>query len=181
MKIQILEECGYTSALLGISLSYNQSVIDIKNNGVATKLYDKDGGHNKFLESICMWIDIDAPRYWWQQFDTYRVGTTKQSESTMHTIMRQVLTQANFQSCIPQETLDRLNYLVLNKQFDQLKVELPEGFLQRRIVCTNYKVIRNMTQQRKFHKLAEWREFIEFVTHNAEHQKLLITKGNEHE
>lgn len=64
MKIQILEESGYNHALLGLSLSYNQPVE--KMPGVANRLANKDMAHNKFLESIIVWLDITAMRGWWQ-------------------------------------------------------------------------------------------------------------------
>ena len=33
-----------------------------------------------------MSVDITAPIYWWKEFDTYKVGTTANSTSTMHKI-----------------------------------------------------------------------------------------------
>ena len=157
MKIEILQEAGYEHALLGISLSYNTDMDRMPK--VAKKLAGKGGGHNKFLESIVVWLDIIAPRYWWLQFDTYRIGVTKQSESTMHTILKNKLTDYHFAYPMPEETLARLNELIEKNEFDQLKAELPEGFLQRRIVCTNYQTIFRMVRQRKTHKLKEWQAF----------------------
>lgn len=77
-NIEILNESGYEEAMLGLSLSFNQPVSNMK--GVSDRLYDKDGGHNKFLESVCVWLDITMPRYWWQEFAEYRVGRSSQSE-----------------------------------------------------------------------------------------------------
>lgn len=159
MKVKVLGEAGYEFALLGLSLSYNMPVKKMQE--VADRLASKDGGHNKFLESICVWIDVTAPRYWWQQLDTYRIGVTKQSESTMHTLTKRPLTQDDFDGHLPQATLDRLNELIASKNWKQAKRELPESFLQRRIVCTNYKALRHMRQQRKTHKLPEWHLFLD--------------------
>lgn len=161
MIVAVLDEAGWAAAIEGISLSYNVTFNQAER--AALKLAPKDGGHNKFLESMVVWLDIVAPRYWWQEFDTYRVGTTKQSESTIHTIMRRPLTQSDFEDSIPQEWLDRLNRYVEMKAFTALKNMLPEGYLQRRVVCTNYKVLRNMIAQRKNHKLPQWHEFIDSV------------------
>lgn len=159
MKVKILREAGCEQALFGMSLSYDKPYFFPTQYKVALKLAGKDGGHNKFLESMQVWIDITAPRYWWQQFDTYRVGTTKQSESTMHTILQRELTEADFEDILP-DILEIINYYIRNKDFDTVKKNLPESFLQRRIVCTNYKVLRNMILQRKTHKLKEWQIFI---------------------
>lgn len=40
--------------------------------------------HSKFMRQIQVWADIAAARYWWSEFDTYKVGTSANSTSTMH-------------------------------------------------------------------------------------------------
>jgi hypothetical protein len=171
MKVKVLLEAGLEQALLGLSLSYEQPLEGM--SGVAQKLYRKEGGHNKFLESIAVWLDIIAPRYWWQQLDTYRVGMTKQSGSTMHTILKRKLAYKDFSRPIAVQTLDRLNGLIAGGLFEQLKAELPEGFLQRRICCTNYQTIRRIIRQRKFHRLPEWQVFVRAMFDQLEHQEFL--------
>jgi hypothetical protein len=42
--------------------------------------------HSKFMRMITVTADITAPLYWWKEFDTYKVGTVRNSCSTMHTI-----------------------------------------------------------------------------------------------
>lgn len=44
-----------------------------------------------------MSVDITAPLYWWKEFDTYKVGTTANSTSTMHKIMSQPITFDSFE------------------------------------------------------------------------------------
>jgi len=171
MKLKILEEHGYESALLGLSLSYNTDPDDM--SAVAAKLRFKGDGHNKFLESIVVWLDITAPRYFWQQFDTYRIGTTKQSESTMHTMTRSRLTQEHFEHPIPEAQLDFLNGLVIESDWERVKWNLPESFLQRRIVCTNYMALQRMIRQRETHRLTEWREFVRMLLEQAQRPELL--------
>ncbi len=171
MNVDILHEAGYEQALIGLSLSYKQPVEKMPQ--VAERLYHKNGGHNKFLESIIVWLDITAARYWWQQFDTYRIGVTKQSESTMHTILKRPLTQDDFEGEIAPATLDRLNALIADKAFAQVKRELPESFLQRRVVCTNYKTIRRMIKQRQTHRLHEWQFFCDAMREQLAHAQFL--------
>jgi len=157
MKIHILREAGLEEAMLGLSLSYDQPIDRMPE--VARKLMVRGGAHTKFLESIVVWLDITAPRYWWQQFDTYRVGVTKQSGSTMHNILKTGVDQTYFEGGISRETLIRINKLIAIKEFMQVKRELPESFLQRRIVCLNYKVINHIIKQRENHRLEEWTLF----------------------
>lgn len=160
MKIYDIEEHGFHRAMRGLARSYNQ---DVKNMPeVALKLSPKDKGHNKFLESIVVWMEIEAPRFWWSEMDTYRVGITKQSDSTMHTLKRQPLTQDDFEYRITNDHLYHLNELIFeHHSIEIIKNQLPDGFIQGRSVCTNYKVIRHIIMQRHNHKLPQWRYFCE--------------------
>lgn len=171
MRINVLHESGYEQALLGLSLSYKQPVEKMPD--VAERLYALEDGHNKFLESMIVWLDVTAPRYWWQQFDTYRVGVTKQSESTMHTLLNRPLTQDDFEGKITPATLARLNELITAKEFAQVKRELPESFLQRRVVCTDYKTIRRIIRQRYTHRLPEWQHFCRAMREQLTHAHYL--------
>lgn len=186
MEVKVINESGYEAAIKGIGLSYGIDDFERLEN-VAKKLSFKDGGHNKFLESMQVWIEINAARYWWQEFDTYRVGVTKQSESTIHTITRKSITQNNFEYEVFQPTIDYVNKLILeyNKSeskhtmkyyFNLIKANLPEGFLQKRIVCTNYKCLKNIIYQRKNHKLGEWFVFIEKIKKQLKYSELLFKK-----
>ena len=48
--------------------------------------------HRKFLRQIMICVDITAPLYWYKEFDTYKIGTTANSCSTMHKIMSKPFT-----------------------------------------------------------------------------------------
>lgn len=189
MKIVVKNESGYKEAIEGIGFSYG--ITDYKRlENVAYKLCDKDGGHNKFLESIVVWIEISAARYWWQEFDTYRVGTTKQSESTIHTIAKKPLDREDFEHPVMQTLIQHLNFLIESYKdsdspsqrknlFNLIKSNLPEGYLQKRMVCTNYKTLSNMIAQRKNHVLKEWHYFIEEVLEQVEHPEFLTKRYGE--
>jgi hypothetical protein len=181
-SVEIIKESGFEEAMLGLSLSYNKKFNLDEMYKVASMLYHKDSGHNKFLESMQVWIDINMPRYWWSEFDTYRVGVTKQSESTMHTVTKKDLTQDDFISVIPSDLLQKLNELITlyaitsdykDIIFREIKSLLPEGFMQRRVVSLNYKVLRHMIKQRKNHRLIEWQDFTRFLQKNCEYKKFL--------
>lgn len=51
---------------------------------LAQKLILAGNEHRKFMRQIMISVDITAPLYWWKEFDTYKVGTTANSTSTMH-------------------------------------------------------------------------------------------------
>lgn len=177
MILRILKEAGYNEAILGLSLSKGATIE--RAQAVAIKLAEMDGGHNKVLESVYVWFDITAPRFWWQEADTYRLST-KQSGSTMHTIQSRLLTQSDFEEPIHEEMLNWINTLVgkyaASKKIDDLvtlKNSLPEGFLQRRIWVMNYKCLRNILLQRTTHRLPQWKHFCWFARTCAEHPELL--------
>ena len=44
--------------------------------------------HAKFLRQIQVWVNITAPRFWWAEEATYKIGTVENSQSTMHTLIR---------------------------------------------------------------------------------------------
>lgn len=160
MKIKILEEAGFGSAMRGLARSFNRDPKDMP--AVALGLAGKDKGHNKFLESIVVWMDVEAPLDFHKQLDTYRVGITKQSDSTMHTLMRRPLVQADFEEKIPESYLNYLNSCIEDgAPLQFLSKMLPQGFIQGRTVCVNYKTIRNIILQRRGHKLKEWSVFNE--------------------
>ena len=131
--------------------------------GVAKRLAGKGGGHDKFLESIQVWFTMDMPRYFWQEFDTYRVGGSKQSESTMYTLGKTDLSIKDFVSGYTHDEVE--NFKIRMRRMDrmELKKRLPEGFLQKRTLNYNLKSLLGMYQQRKTHRLLEWRVFCKVI------------------
>jgi hypothetical protein len=178
-----LKEAGYEESMLGISLSYTSN--PERSKQIAPNLAHKGNGHSKFLECIELWIDVTAPRYIWQEFSTYRHSSV-QSESTMHTIMKKELTQDDFENDIPLAILNYLNLQIVKYKMETFDSEtkkqifldikncLPEGFLQRRIVHINYATLKNIYYQRINHKLTWWKDFLNGVLSQIEHQEFII-------
>lgn len=198
MHIIKLNENGYNEALYGLGLNkklstpfdnYASITPDLKKQlqKVAKKLSVMDGGHNNFLESIQTWWSIQAPLYWWKQMDRYRTKS-QQSESTMHTILSCPIKQTDFELPILESTLDGLNSLINDvnhcikmndnewkeKLFQKLNNNLPQGYLQKRVVCISYKCLRNILKQRSNHKLGEWNYFCLEILNQIEHPEFLI-------
>ncbi len=184
MHVTKIDEAGYDAALYGLAHNKKQTVD--KMPAVAAKLADKDGGHNKFLESITVWLDVRAPRYWWQEADTFRLST-KQSESTMHTLTGELLAvdmaddaavraflERNFEpDACSLPTLQAIYEAAKNNDIIGVKKRLPEGFLQTRLWCMSYKTLRNIILQRRSHRLPHWKEFIRQTLEQLNHPELL--------
>ena len=70
--------------------------IGVNDLNLATRLIKAGTEHRKFLRMIHVQMDIIAPLYWWKEADTYKVGTTTNSCSTMHKIASKVFTIDDF-------------------------------------------------------------------------------------
>ena len=170
-----MREAGYEYAALGFSLSYNTSVERAKE--ILPRYAFGKAGERNFLESIYLWIDITAPRFWWSEADRYRLST-KQSESTLHTLTKNLLTNKNFEYPLEQHELDKLNKMIVLTRdgmmsISELKGNLPDGFLQRRIWVMNYKCMQNIIEQREGHRLIEWGIFCDTIMKEIEHPEFI--------
>ena len=193
IKIENTEVYGFEAATRGMrnpmnswekSDSYHKGDAFVlgKNDLALMKSLVKAGSdHSKFMRMINVTMDITAPLYWWKEFDTYKVGTVRNSCSTMHKIHAKEFTLDDFSH----EKLndfaieDCLEVVIqfLNTARDmfidhdgkskaawwQMIQLLPSSYNQRATVQLNYVVLRNMYKSRKDHKLDEWHTFCEWV------------------
>lgn len=132
--------------------------------------------HAKYRRYINVTVDITAPLYWWKEFDTYKVGTVANSESTMHTLMKEAFDTDDFShEHLDEEAQNDLSHIVyrLNcwrneyiiTKHPEIKKRiwykiiqvLPSSFNQKRTVQLNYEVLAHIWKDRCHHKLDEWR------------------------
>lgn len=135
--------------------------------------------HRKFLRQIFVSVDITAPLYWWKEFDTYKIGTTANSTSTMHKLTSKPITldcfetddfnedleyyQGNTAGMLSDLLIEQLEFLrqkyleTKDKRYwKELVRWLPQSWLQTRTWTANYEVIKSICHQRQGHKLNEW-------------------------
>ena len=150
------------------------------------KLCKAGPSHRKFMRMITVIVDITAPLHWWKQMDTYTSGKVQNSTSTMHTITRKHLSMEDFAvNCINEDSISldmmmRNTIDYINKLIDTYNMKsttaaekaalwraiidiLPSSYMQRRMVFLSYETLANIYNQRKGHKLAEWKEFLEWI------------------
>ena len=162
-----------------LDIDYNQQVADVAFIGpddmrLARQLIAAGSEHRKFLRQIMVTVDITAPLFWWKEADTYKVGTTANSTSTMHKLTDKPITLSCFEigDYCPEiiTSGEEVNYLIqflegLRQKYKATKDKrywkelvrwLPESWLQTRTITLSYENIRNMVHQRKNHKLVEW-------------------------
>lgn len=161
MRITLLELGGYESAFKALRLPFDgESQGFEKDLKLAQNLTKNGDSHAKFARLIDVWLEVEAPRYWWVEFDTYRMGVEKVSSSTMHTLGKRPLTSEDFSIAPPQEWLDLINRTAASDTpLQVLKSILPESFMQKRIVKVSYQALHSMYRDRKNHRLAEWGQF----------------------
>ena len=189
MEIKTLHIAGFEPAIQGMRNPMNswsrmdsytdengQFVFGSNDLKLAQTLVKAGTEHGKFMRQIHVWADMDMPRYWWSEFDTYK-HNVKNSTSTIHKLMNKQeaisLKQFTYEpedETFMKQVVDKLNmireeWLVAqtttekNELVRRAKQLLPEGFLQLRTVSTNYAELRNIYLQRKHHKLKkEWQD-----------------------
>jgi len=149
-----------------------------KDLDLARRLCKAGSDHRKFMRQILVSVDINAPIYWWKEFDTYKVATVSNSCSTMHTIHKQPITAALFStdglSDESRSAFDAfLAYLEsLRLRFNESKdaavwreiiLLLPSSFNQKRTITMNYETLLGIYHARKSHKLTEWHVLCDWI------------------
>ena len=134
--------------------------------------------HAKYRRMIPVFLTINAPLYWWKEFDTYKVGTVANSCSTMHKIQAKEFTLEDFskehlnrnsgwllEEIVATLNMERDNFLLSGNKWAwwQLIQLLPTSYNQKRTVMLNYEVLVNIYHSRKNHKLDEWHTFCDWI------------------
>lgn len=164
---------GHSYCVSNVFSNAGKFVIGKADMELAKKLIKAGSEHRKFLRMIHVQADVTAPRYWWTEMDKYKFVEAN-SSSTMHLITKRYLRDDDF-SCDGGMGVnyDGLNILIQRYKettdadmkelyFRTIKQRLPESYNQLRTIDTNYETLLNIYQQRKNHRLSEWKEFIDW-------------------
>lgn len=205
IQIDKVEVFGWEAAIRGMRNSFNSwDKSDSRYNAdsgryevgpadieLMDRLSRSGPSHAKFLRYINVTLDITAPRYWWAEMDTYKVGTVRNSCSTMHKVQAKEFERADF-SCehLDEESLVALDTLisVMNRARDrfnncgrnkddwwQMIQLLPASLNQKATVQLNYQVLQNIYFTRKDHRLDEWHTFCRWIE-ELPYSQLIIGK-----
>lgn len=180
--------------------SFNDVLIGPNDLKLLTNLAKAGSDEAKFRRMIVVYVDICAPMYWWKECDTYKVGTVRNSCSTMHKIHAKEFTLEDFSTehletiarfdedgemhkpyMVTKVVINCLNacrnsYLQTKNKTDwwQMIQILPSSYNQRATLMLNYEVLANMYHARKNHKLDEWREFCKWIETLPYAEELII-------
>jgi hypothetical protein len=196
------DDCPFLSEDICDSIS--ECIIGKNDMNLAQRLIKAGSEHRKFMRQIMVSVDITAPLYWWKEFDTYKVGTTANSTSTMHKLTSSEITMDCFEiedyepelvicGCFTADKmwLDTIfNLEMLRREYVATKDKrywkelirvLPESWLQTRTVTLNYENLYSMIRQRDHHKLCEWSESFINWCHTLPYAEELLFYGFEKE
>lgn len=165
-KISTLEIAGFVSVLAALRLPFGKEMrsdtewlpgpasrgaglsfksnfcIDERDLQLMSTLVKRGDEHAKAIRGLQVYAEIEAPRWMWQEIDTYRVGTDRlSSESTMH---------------IDAKGLS-------NEELMDFKDHIEEGKIQKRIQVFSYQTLRRIYFQRRNHRLPVWHQFCEWI------------------
>lgn len=131
--------------------------------------------HNNFLCGIIVQFDLTATNKFWVEFERYHFADIVSSQSTMHRISKFDLENSYIKHTNP-KVIEIMKSLVeeYNKIEDKQSQEAkdkyleilytnPAGFHLTAGITTNYLQLKTMYQQRKNHRLPEWRKFCQWI------------------
>lgn len=196
------EVFGWEAAIRGMRNSFNsweksdskigadgKYIVGNADLDLMLRLSKSGPSHAKFLRYITVSFDVTAPRYWWAEMDTYKVGTVRNSCSTMHKIQAKEFVREDF-SCehLDEKSFEALDFLIttMNAARDrfnnagknkadwwQMIQLLPASFNQKATLLLNYQVLQSIYFTRKAHRLDEWHTFCRWIE-NLPHSCLIF-------
>lgn len=158
---------------------------------LAHRLAVSGSDHRKYLRQVFVSVDITAPIYWWKEFDTYKVGTTANSTSTMHRIHSKDFSRDDFSTDhMTEGALGALDNMISFLEESRVKFTetkdkkywydiiqlLPSSYNQMRTVTLNYENLINMYYARRSHKLDEWHTFCDWIRSLPYASELILIK-----
>lgn len=179
IKIENIDVYGWEAAIRGMRNPMNswdksdslwKEKIDFKegeyafdffvgNNDLALmkQLVSAGADHSKFMRMINVSMDITAPLYWWKEYDTYKVGTVRNSCSTMHKIAEKEFTLDDFSH----EHL--ICWDVNENSKSLLDALIPMGILSQTVDCLNEARRRYLKEEDEDLKKMYWWQMIQLL------------------
>lgn len=147
-------------------------------------------GHDQALTGCIVQFDLYAPLYMWKQIQRYHWMDFISSQSTMHRLTQFKVKECCVEDT-DHVILERYQYLLdeynkfcaeinsslvpqsveyqkemereRKKKWRTLVASLPSGFVLGATMTTNYRQLKTIYNQRKNHKLDEWKEFCKWI------------------
>lgn len=126
-------------------------------------------GHDQFLTGIVVQLDLTLTIKAWVEAQRYHFLDFVSSQSTMHKIQNMNFSKQCISYVTP-EAIERCERYLKEycdnpsiEGFLKLIYNVPVGFRLTARMTTNYRQLKTIYQQRKNHRLPEWRWFCEWI------------------
>lgn len=122
-------------------------------------------GHDNFLNGIVVQFDLTFSVKAWTEAERYHFFDFVSSQSTMHRITKFDLEKAYIKYTDPRmieimkELVDDYNKDPSDEKYLKILYSNPCGFRLTARMTTNYRQLKTIYNQRKNHRLPEWRNF----------------------
>lgn len=183
---------GFEEAVKGAKYSYaidTNAVTSEVTKTILSLANSKAGsGHDQFMTGIIVQFDLTFSNKAWVEAERYKFLNFISSQSTMHRITKFDLDQAYLPYVdnriveIMKKKVKAYNELqaqmtsfknegkdvsemmnTLNEMYLEILYSNPAGFRLTAKMTTNYRALKTIYNQRKDHRLPEWRAFCEWV------------------
>ena len=183
---------GFEDAVKGAKYSYaidtNAVTSEVTKTTLSLANSKAGSGHDQFMTGIIVQFDLTFSNKAWVEAERYKFLNFISSQSTMHRITKFDLDQAYLPYVdnriveIMKEKVKAYNELqaqmtsfknegkdvsemmnTLNEMYLEILYSNPAGFRLTAKMTTNYRALKTIYNQRKNHRLPEWRAFCEWV------------------
>lgn len=142
----------------------------------------KGGGHNQFLSGLLVSFDLTCSNKMWVEVERYRYLVFVSSQSTMHRIAKFDL-KKSYNEYVDKRVIEIMEELKreyeanpTSENYLRLLYNNPSGFELTARLTTNYRCLRNVYEQRRNHRLPEWRKFCEWIETLPHAEELILNK-----
>lgn len=134
-------------------------------------------GHDNYLNGIIVQFDLTFTNKAWVEAERYHFLDFISSQSTMHRICKFDLDKAYIDYVDPRmieimkEKVNDYNKLqsenpsnpVLKEKYLEILYSNPAGFRLTAKMTTNYRQLKTIYKQRRYHRLPEWQAFCDWI------------------
>ena len=183
MKIENVQVYGLDESIRRAKFPMSVDTASLNHDltkGITALAKSKSGeGHDQWLTGVVVQFDVTGSLKWWTEAQRYHFLDFVSSQSTMHRITRfDIESQCN--EFVHIGTISVLRGLVdcynadpTPENYLRVLYNIPTGFQLTAGMTTNYRQLKTIYKQRKYHRLPEWRDFCKWIE-SLPHSELIV-------
>lgn len=152
-----------------MSVDISTLTTELTDRAISLAQCEKGTGHDNWLNGVIVQFDLTFTVKAWTEAERYHFFDFVSSQSTMHKITRFNLDTAYIEYIdgrivdIMQEKIKEYNDDPSPEKYLKVLYSNPCGMKLTARMTTNYRQLKTMYCQRRFHRLPEWREFCKWI------------------